>query len=77
MLTDGGPTVDGGGLPTADLFVAPRRSVDEEFGSYLPLDDLNTPGDERDPWLTPDGKTLYFTSDRDGALNIYTAAVRR
>ena len=41
-----------------------------------PLDDLNTPGDERDPWLTPDGKTLYFTSDRDGALNIYTAAVK-
>ena len=41
-----------------------------------PLDDLNTAGDERDPWLTPDGKTLYFTSDRDGALNIYTALVK-
>jgi Tol biopolymer transport system component len=40
------------------------------------LDDLNTPGDERDPWLTADGTTLYFTSDRGGALNIYPAAVK-
>jgi hypothetical protein len=76
FLTDAGPSVDGGALPTADLFVAWRRSVNEPFLLTQPLDDLNTPGDERDPWLTPDGKTLYFTSDRDGALNIYTASVR-
>ena len=77
VLGDAGPFVDGGALPTADLFVAWRRSVNEGFSLTQPLDDLNTPGDERDPWLTPDGKTLYFTSDRDGALNIYTAIVRR
>jgi hypothetical protein len=77
VLGDAGPFVDGGALPTADLFVAWRRSVNEGFSLTQPLDDLNTPGDERDPWLTPDGKTLYFTSDRDGALNIYTATVRR
>jgi hypothetical protein len=76
VLTDAGPVVDGGALPTADLFVAWRRTVNEEFRLTQPLDDLNTPGDERDPWLTPDSKTLYFTSDRDGALNIYTATVR-
>jgi len=76
LLTDAGPVVDGGALPTADLFVAWRRSVNDPFSLPQPLDDLNTPGDERDPWLTPDGSTLYFTSDRDGALNIYTASVR-
>lgn len=65
-----------GGTPTADLYVAFRRSVDAKFEVTQPLDDLNTPGDERDPFLTPDGKTLYFTSDRDGALNIYTASVK-
>ena len=65
-----------GGMPTADLYVAFRRSVDERFVLAQPLDDLNTPADERDPFLTPDGKTLYFTSDRDGALNIYTASVK-
>jgi hypothetical protein len=75
---DGAAPGDGGVLlPTADLFVAWRRSTSETFsGAQQPLDDLNTPGDERDPWLTPDGKTLYFTSDRDGFLSIYTAAVK-
>jgi hypothetical protein len=72
---------DGGdadaGVAKADLFVAWRRSTSEPFSVTQPLDDLNTPADERDPWLTPDGKTLYFTSDRGGALNIYTAAVRQ
>jgi len=69
-------SIDGGPVPSADLFVAMRRSTTEEFSAKFPLDDLNTSGDERDPWLTPDGKTLYFTSDRDGALSIYTAAVK-
>jgi len=69
-------TADGGQVPSADLFVAFRRSTSEMFSAAFPLDDLNTGGDERDPWLTPDGKTLYFTSDRDGALSIYTAAVK-
>jgi hypothetical protein len=72
LLGDGGPAIEG----TADLSVAWRLSVNEPFSFAQTLEDLNTPGDERDPWLTPDGKTLYFTSDRDGALNIYTAAVK-
>jgi len=69
-------TVPDAGVTTADLYVAWRQSVNDTFSVTQPLDDLNTPGDERDPWLTPDGKTLYFTSDRDGALNIYTASVK-
>jgi hypothetical protein len=64
-----------GGAGAADLYVAWRRATNEPFSFKQPLDDLNTPHDERDPWLTPDGKTLYFTSDRDGVLNIYTAPV--
>jgi len=74
---DGATASDGGIVtPFADLFVAWRRSTSEPFRATQPLDDLNTGGDERDPWLTADGKTLYFTSDRDGALDIYTAAVK-
>ena len=72
---DASAATDGGATPTADLFVAWRRSVDEPFSVTQPLDDLNTAADERDPWLTPDGKTLYFTSDRAGVLSIYTAPV--
>lgn len=71
---DAGVAVDGG-AGNADLYVAWRRATSEPFSFKQPLDDLNTPAAERDPWLTPDGKTLYFTSDRDGALNIYTAQV--
>jgi len=67
---------DGGASVTADLYVAWRLSTSETFSVTQPLEDLNTPADERDPWLTPDGRTLYFTSDRDGVLSIYTAAVK-
>jgi hypothetical protein len=78
---DAGRPVDGGrpgdaGVANSDLFVAWRRSTNEPFSVTQPLDDLNTTADERDPWLTPDGTTLYFTSDRGGTLNIYTAAIK-
>jgi hypothetical protein len=71
---DASAPVDGS-LPTGDLYVAWRRSFDEPFSATQPLGDLNTPGDERDPWLSPDGKQLFFTSDRGGVLNIYVATV--
>jgi len=75
MRVDAGTSGDAG-VAKSDLFVAWRRSTSEAFGFIEPLSDLNSPADERDPWLTPDGSTLYFTSDRGGALNIYTARVR-
>jgi len=31
----------------------------------------NTPSDERDPAFSPDGRYLYFSSDRSGIFNIY------
>jgi WD40-like Beta Propeller Repeat len=73
--TDGGKTTDAG-APNSDLFVAWRLSTSAPFSATQPLDDLNTGFDERDPWLSPDGTTLYFTSTRGGALNIYTATVK-
>jgi hypothetical protein len=73
--SDGGKSGDAG-VANSDLFVTWRRSTSEPFSVPLPLDDLNTPADERDPWLSPDGTTLYFTSDRSGVLNIYTATVK-
>jgi WD40 repeat protein len=72
---DAGKPADGG-APNSDLFVAWRLSTSESFSLTQPLSDLNTAADERDPWLSPDGTTLYFTSDRGGALNIYTAQVQ-
>jgi hypothetical protein len=63
------------GTATSDLYVAWRRTVSEPFAMNMPLNDLNSPAEERDPWLTPDGKTNYITSDRDGPVLRYTAAV--
>jgi hypothetical protein len=69
--TDAAPTVT-----TSDLYVAWRRTTGEAFSDTQPLTDLNTAAEERDPWLSPDGRTLYFTSDRDGGvLAIYSAPV--
>lgn len=61
----------------ADLHVAFRRSVAEPFSISMPLTELNTAHDERDPWLSPDGSVLYFVSDRDGSMNIYHSTVER
>jgi hypothetical protein len=69
--SDAGVTFD-----SSDLFVAVRRSTDEPFEVVQALTDLNTSASERDPWLSPDGRTFYFTSDRDGVPNIYSVGVR-
>lgn len=58
---------------SSDLFVATRSSMDAPFTEIRPIESLNTSSDERDPWLSPDGRTLYFASDRDGTLAIYRA----
>lgn len=54
-----------------DLFMATRPSTAAPFSQPTPLGSLNTAGDERDPWLSPDGATFFFSSDRSGNLQIY------
>jgi hypothetical protein len=61
------------GEADGDLYVSHRAAPDRPFGAPEPLTELNTEADERDPWLSPDGKRLFFSSDRDGTLNIYEA----
>jgi hypothetical protein len=78
FLTDDGLTLFFSSSPRTgpgDLFVAWRRSTSEPFSIYAPLDELNTTADDRDPWLSRDGKLIFFSSSRDGLLNIYQAAV--
>jgi hypothetical protein len=47
-----------------DLFVAQRSSLNDAFSEPRLLNGVNTVADERDPWLSRDGQTLYFASDR-------------
>jgi Tol biopolymer transport system component len=59
---------------TQDLFVTQRPTADGDFGPAVPLGGLNTStAAERDPWVSPDGHEIYFTSDRSGVLQIYHA----
>lgn len=52
---------------TADIWV-----YDTAAGTHTNL--TSRPGEDRDPALSPDGRTLYFLSERDGvSFNVYSA----
>ena len=54
---------DGGVAPLAGTALA----------TPLPLPGINSAYPDQDPWLSPDGKTLYFASSRGGSSDIYRA----
>ena len=79
FLTDDGLSlfyVNGPSFGPADIFVASRRSTADAFEHFTPLDDINSASDERDPWLSADGRTFFFSSDRSGQYAIYEAQLR-
>ncbi len=53
------------GSTQIDIWRATRASTSEPFGSLERLDELATSGDDGDPWLSPDGHTLYFSRGSD------------
>jgi hypothetical protein len=67
-----------------DLYMAWRKSVSEPFGTPIPLPSpaINTDGDERDPWISPDGTRFFYTSDSkspdddDRQLDIFEVPIR-
>jgi hypothetical protein len=62
----------------ADIYVAWRKTDTQPFSVAVPIPDVDTAAEERDPWLSPDGTVFYFTSDRGaGVLQIYEAAASR
>jgi hypothetical protein len=81
FLSDDGLTLFYASAPLnakLDLYVAWRKTTAQPFSVAVPLDDLNSADDERDPWLSPDGTVFYFTSDRmGGVLQIYEAPASR
>ena len=60
-----------GELDEPSLLNAPL--FEAAVGRAIPLASLNSTGKELDPFLSPDGRTIYFVSDRDGNRGIYTA----
>jgi WD40-like Beta Propeller Repeat len=51
-----------------DLYVTSRLGPNKEFDPPVAVTKLDTPADELHPWLTKDGKTLYFSrkTKKDG-----------
>lgn len=83
ITDDGSPflTLDGltlyyGSGPSGarDIYVATRTSVNDAFTSGAKIDELNTNANDSDPWVSPDGKEIYFVSNRDGAMRIWHAS---
>lgn len=65
-----------------EIYMAWRRSPEDPFEEPLPLTAINTDGDERDPWISPDGTRFFYTSDRDSPdptdpqLDIFEVPIR-
>lgn len=60
-------------LAMSDLYIARRSTIGAAFGSPELLADLRSDRDDRMPWLSPDGATLYFASNRSGSYALYRA----
>jgi Tol biopolymer transport system component len=43
-----------------DIWMARRATPTDPWGTPEPVSELNTTGEERDPWLSPDERTIYF-----------------
>jgi serine/threonine protein kinase/Tol biopolymer transport system component len=58
-----------GGDGSADLFAMTRSSINQPWGARNNLGSpVNSSGDEREPFLSGDGCTLVFASNRPGGL---------
>ena len=49
-----------------DLYMATRAASTDSFSTPVPIDELNTGAAESDPWVSPDGRHIYF--ERGGSL---------
>jgi hypothetical protein len=50
--------------------MATRRSVDVPFEAPVVIPGVNSVALDDDPWLSPDGGTLYFASTRPPTVGI-------
>ena len=69
VFTGGNPSGDGEG---ADLYTANRANKNSPFDNIVALANLNTTNfGEGGPYISPDGLSLYFSSDRNGIGQIF------
>jgi Tol biopolymer transport system component len=56
-----------------DLFRFERTSADEPFGAPTLITEVNSASDDFDPYLSPNGLALAFSSNRRGGFDIFLA----
>ena len=67
--------VDEGEDNPGELYYAYRETLSLPFSAPQELSGANSDEDDRDPWLSIDGKRLYFSSNRGGDFEIYMADI--
>ena len=55
----------------SDLYSATRADAADPFGPPALFEHFNTPFNDEDPWLSANGRTFVFTSDRAGTNDLY------
>jgi hypothetical protein len=57
-----------------DIYVAHRTALELPFGQEFPVFELNTQWNDADLWVSPDLRSAFFASNRNGGVwNIYEA----
>ena len=62
-----------GGAGRDDLYGASRATVGGDFSGVAPITAVNSASNDVQPFLTPSGAEIYFSSDRTGDYDIYRA----
>jgi Tol biopolymer transport system component len=60
-----------------DIYVSYRDGPSREFVPPEAVTAVDTAEDERDPWLTKDGKTLYFSRKTKDGWRVFTATRKK
>ena len=78
--SDGGATTTADGLEVflhrsrqpdlsdLDIYCATRSSPTDVFDNAARVNEIDSPGRDLDPWISPDGLVLYFASEMTGTL---------
>lgn len=62
------------GNPGFELMRSERADAGDAWSMPMPITELNGDTDDSDPWLSADGRRLYYASPRDeGTFDIYMA----
>ncbi len=57
-----------------DIYVAQRTGPREAFSAITPVQAVDTPADELDPWLSADGKQMYFSRKVGDKWRVFVAS---